>query len=101
MLTSQHILVPLDLSAYAAHVLDYALTFADAIRAPTESFTPRLTLLHVVETPIWPKGPWDTRSFALPQLEASRHRTLEDDYASRVRAARLECFTVVVSGVPF
>jgi universal stress protein A len=101
MLTSQHILVPIDLSVYAERVLDYALTFTSAIRTPTEGFTPRLTLLHVVETPLLPEGLRDSVALALPQLEASRRRTLEDDYASRVRAAGLECFTAVMIGVPF
>lgn len=99
-MTIQHLLVPLDLSEYAGHAFDYALTFAQSHQAVSGAVQYRLTLLHVIEPPPLPEMHQAQGGAIMQQLEATRRSILEADYATRVRAAGLECDTAILSGVP-
>jgi nucleotide-binding universal stress UspA family protein len=99
-MTSYHILVPLDLSAYAEHVINYALTFVNALTSRSGTFQTHVTLLHVIETPRLPGVAESVVVDLLRQPEAWAQRTLEETYAVRVREAGVECNSVIVSGVP-
>jgi nucleotide-binding universal stress UspA family protein len=99
-MTVQHLLVPLDLSEYAGHAFEYALTFAQSHQTVSGAVQYRLTLLHVIEPPPLPEMQQSRVAAIVQQLEAARHRTLEADYAARVREAGLECDTAILAGAP-
>lgn len=94
-MTLQHILVPMDFSPSSEHALDYALQLAKAFQA-------RITLFHVVETPVLAGGAH--MGGAIPsyteQLEAEASRTI-DTYTQRVRDAGLTCEAMIAHAVPF
>jgi len=94
-MTLQHILVPMDFSPYSEHALDYALQLA-------ETFQARITLFHVVETPVLAGGAHmgGTIPSYTEQLEVDASRTI-DKYTQRVRDAGLTCEAVVSHAVPF
>lgn len=94
---AQHILVPVDFSEPSKYALDYAMTLAGQLHA-------RLTLLHVIQTPIvgdgLDMGGGASLALYLQQLETEMQRTIEE-YAAGARQAGLTCATEVVHGVPF
>ncbi|MDH3604506.1 MAG: universal stress protein [Candidatus Tectomicrobia bacterium] len=91
---TQHILVPIDFSAYANQALENAIELAKALRA-------RLTLLHVVDTMSWgvaqaqaaiPPSVWqDLETSLAERMETSR---------KRVQAAGLQVETLILHGAP-
>lgn len=96
-MTIEHMLVPVDFSEHADHILAYATALAGKLQT-------RITLLHVVETPVLAGGAhmgmaYDLVSYT-EQLEAEAWQRI-DAYAQRVRTAGLECLTVVNHAVPF
>ena len=94
-MTVHHVLVPIDFSSYAEHALDYAVAFAQKLRA-------RMTLLHVIQPPLVAgadMGVWPSPAF-VDELEAAITRDLEG-YLARVTAAGLAGEMTVVHGVPF
>jgi nucleotide-binding universal stress UspA family protein len=98
-MASYHILVPLDLSAYADHVLDYLLTFINMLTTRSGTFQTQVTLLHVIATPNLP-GIVEHAVLDLRQPEAWARRKLEQDYAPRLRDTGVLCNTSLVHGVP-
>ena len=94
-MTAQHVLVPLDFSAYAEQALDSAIALAQKLQA-------RVTLLHVIQPPAVVNvagGIWPSSTF-LQDLEAAGTRDMEG-YLARVTAAGLAGEIVIVHGVPF
>ncbi len=94
-MTTQHILVPMDFSAYADHALDYAIALAEKLQA-------RLTLLHVIHPMLMGVG--DVAA-ALPNaylqnLEAGVQIEMGNHF-ERVEAAKLEGGIAIVHGVTF
>jgi universal stress protein A len=91
----QHILVPIDFSAYADQALDFAIALASKLSA-------RLTVLHVIH--IIPLGLAEGGA-PLPYayietLEAEVQQSLET-YRQRVQEAGLDCDIMAIHGVPF
>ena len=92
-MTAQHVLVPLDFSAYAEQALDSAIALAQKLQA-------RVTLLHVIQPPVNVTGGiWPSSTF-LQDLEAAITRDMEG-YLARVTAAGLAGEIAIVHGVPF
>ena len=94
-MSTQHILIPIDFSAYADRALDFAMALASKLPA-------RLTLLHVIQ--IIPLGLAEGGA-PLPYtyietLEAEVQQSLET-YRQRVQEAGLDCDIMVVHGIPF
>jgi nucleotide-binding universal stress UspA family protein len=94
-MSTQHILVPIDFSAYADRALDFAMALASKLPA-------RLTLLHVIH--IIPLGLAEGGA-PLPYtyietLEAEVQQSLET-YSKRVQEVGLDCDTMVMHGIPF
>lgn len=91
----QHILVPMDFSPYSEQALDYALQLA-------ETFQARITLLHVIETPVLAGGAYMGRAISsyTEQLEVEASRLI-NEYAQRVRDRGLLCEAVIDHAVPF
>ncbi len=92
----QHILVPIDFSAYATQALEYAVTLATKLQA-------HVTLLHAIHPLLLSAGPADMGVIVGPyieELEADTRRAIEE-FAQRVREADVECDTVIRFGTPF
>lgn len=94
-MTAQHILVPLDFSAYADQALAYAIELAQTLQA-------RLTLLHAVDTMLWgvsqeeamvPPSVWE-------DMEAGIAESMEN-LLKRVHGAGLRGETLIIHGTPF
>jgi nucleotide-binding universal stress UspA family protein len=93
----QHILVPLDFSEPSQQALDYATQLAEKLQA-------RLTLLHVIQTPVVAGGPGlGTDATLVPymeQMEAEMQQKIEA-VVQQVRQHGLPCDAAVVHGAPF
>jgi nucleotide-binding universal stress UspA family protein len=95
-MTTQHVLVPTDFSAYADQALDYAIALARKLQA-------RLTLLHVIYAdPLWVKGEMGRAIPAgyLQQLEAQVQQDLEQRQ-QRIQEAGVQGESMMVYGIPF
>jgi nucleotide-binding universal stress UspA family protein len=94
-MTIQHILVPMDFSAYAEQALDYAIGLADKLQA-------RLTLLHVVHImPLGVAGGEATLPYSyIVDLEEEVQEEMEQ-YRQRVQDAGLAVDLAIVHGIPF
>lgn len=90
----QHILVPIDFGHASDHALTLAMQLAGVLKA-------RLTLLHVVQTPLMP-GPYTGMGVAqyFDDVEVQVRQALAE-YAQRVQAAGLTCETVTDIASPF
>lgn len=93
----QYILVPLDFSQPSQQALDYAIQLAGKLQA-------RLTLLHVIQTPVLAGGPGLGTDAALvpymEQMETEMQQKIEG-FVQQVRQHGLTCNAVVVHGAPF
>ena len=93
-MTTEHVLVPIDFSAYSDHALDYAITCASKLQA-------RLTLLHVIESlPVRGVDAVTLPQDYLQELEVVANRNMQA-YLARVAAAGLKGEVAVVHGTPF
>ena len=94
-MTPQHVLVPLDFSAYSTQALDYAMALAHPLHA-------RLTLLHVIQPLVMGGDDIDVRlpEAFMQELDAELTRRLEA-YLARVTAAGLTGAMVLVQGSPY
>ena len=94
-MTIQHILVPLDFSAYADQALEYAMTLAKALQA-------RLILLHVIHlTPMTMGDMYGSSVEAYLEAIESEAQKHMDALRNRVQQEGLEGETAIVQGVPF
>ena len=94
-MTAQHILVPIDFSAYADQALEYAIELAKTLQA-------RLTLLHVIHLTPWTMGDMVTTfpGIFLEEVETEAQQLMQASLG-RLRDAGLQGETVIVHGVPF
>jgi nucleotide-binding universal stress UspA family protein len=94
-MTAQHILVPIDFSAYADQALEYAIELAKTLQA-------RLTLLHVIHLTPWTMGDMVTTfpGIFLEDVETEAQQLMQAS-RGRLHDAGLQGETVIVHGVPF
>jgi nucleotide-binding universal stress UspA family protein len=94
---AQHILVPVDFSAPSMQALVYARELANKLLA-------RVTLLHVIQTPLLGGGPTTGMGMAyadlMAQMEADATQTMAG-CVERLREEGLECDSIVIHGAPF
>lgn len=96
MATFQHILFPTDFSEYSRYARDFAI-------ALTRDFGARLTVLHVMEEPVYPV---DVTPFGFSPVEFARERReqvqkLMDQVAEEIRAQGVQPEPVIVEGKAF
>jgi nucleotide-binding universal stress UspA family protein len=94
---AQHILVPVDFSAPSMQALVYARELASKLLA-------RVTLLHVIQTPLLGGEPTAGMGMAyadlMAQMEADVSQTMAD-CVERLREGGLECDSLIIHGAPF
>ncbi len=94
-MTTQHILVPIDFSAYADDAVDYAIELAKALQA-------RLTFLHVIHLTPMTTGEMFAYSLEgyLNAMETAATQHLQD-LVDRVHQEGLQAEMSIVQDIPF